>query len=485
MCCCKRYETETNNYFCGTGTLFYKDFPHILFEDANKSDTKKGQPMKKVFVLDTNILMSYPDALSKFQDNEVIIPGTVLEELDGLKTAPGERGMQARAAVNALDTIRQKAAKKKADITAGVKINDDGGTLRIELDHINPSVLPQGWDPAKPDNRILSMCKVLDAILVTEDGSMLFKAYAMGIPAQRYKNAQIYTDNGYTGRGEIYLPADTINEIMSAGVAKADMRSAGKLTENEYLIAHDKDNPQHQILCRFAGKAYHKLRTLPKQCKVKPRNVGQQFAIDALLSDIPCVCLDGAAGTAKTFLSVVCAMQGDWEQFIATRNNVELDRSIGALPGDEQEKVGPLLRGLMDNLRTYLQLQGTDPSDINQTIDDYLESKAISVEALSYMRGRSLSNVFLLLDEAQNATAEQCMAIITRLCSGKVVLTGDPDQIDDFHLTKATSGINVTKMAMLGSPYFAYIRFTDEECERSALSKDAADRFAKILGKEG
>ena len=102
------------------------------------------------------------------------------------------------------------------------------------------------------------------------------------------------------------------------------------------------------------------------------------------------------------------------------------------------------------------------------------------------MRGRSLSNVICLLDEAQNATAGQCMAVITRAGLGtKIVLTGDPDQIDDFHLTKATSGINVTKMAMLGSPYFAYIRFTDEECERSALSKDAADRFAKILGKEG
>lgn len=442
--------------------------------------------MVKTFVLDTNILMNYPDAIMHFDDNIVVIPGTVLEELDSCKLRPGESGMQARRAIATLDEIRKKAVKSHSDICTGIHINKAGGKLRIELDNLDQSVLPQGWSLEKGDNRILSVTKKLGAILVSEDGLMLFKAYSMGIPAQRYKNAQVYVEDGYTGRGEIYLAKDTIDEIMSAGVAKADMRSAGRLIENEYLIAYDKDDPTHQILCRFAGKAYHRLLTLPKQCKVKPKNVGQQFAIDALLSDIPCVCLEGAAGTAKTFLSVVCAMQGDWEQFIATRNNVEMDRDIGALPGDEVEKIGPLMRGLTDNIRTYLQIQGTDASDINQTIEDYLETKRISIEALSYMRGRSLSHVICLLDEAQNASANQCMAVITRAGEGsKIVLTGDPDQIDDLHLTKATSGINVTKAAMLGSPAFAYLKFDNEkECTRSQLAKEAAARFAQILSKE-
>ena len=446
--------------------------------------------MKKTFVLDTNILMNYPEAISRFEDNAVVIPGTVLEELDGCKNRPGESGMQARRAVSVLDEVRRKAAKSHGDICAGIRIDKDGGTLRIELDCLEQGILPQGWSLEKGDNRILCVAKKLGAILVSEDGLMLFKAYTMGIPAQRYKNAQVYVEDGYTGRGEIILPEEVLNEIMAAGTAKADMRTAGKCVENEYLIARSRENPSHQILCRFAGKAYHRLLTLPDKCRVRPRNVGQQFAIDALLSDIPCVCLEGGAGTAKTFLSVVCAMQGLqanlWEQFIATRNNVEMDRDIGALPGDEVEKVGPLMRGLMDNLRTYLKIQGTAPSDINETLEDYLETRMISVEALSYMRGRSLSDVICLLDEAQNATAGQCMAVITRAGEhSKIVLTGDPDQIDDLHLTKATSGINVTKAAMLGSPSFAYLRFDNEkECTRSVLARDAAARFARIMARE-
>lgn len=446
--------------------------------------------MKKTFVLDTNILMNYPDAVYRFQDNAVVIPGTVLEELDGNKNRPGEAGMQARHAVSVLDEVRVHAAKSRGSIMNGIRINASGGTLRIELDCLEEGILPQGWSLDKGDNRILCVCKKLGAILVSEDSLMLFKAYTMGISAQRYKNAQVYVDDGYTGRGEILLPEETINEIMKEGEARADMRSAGKLVENEYLIARCRDNPGHQILCRFGGKAYHRLLTLPDKCRIRPRNVGQQFAIDALLSDIPCVCLEGSAGTAKTFLSVVCAMQGmqldKWEQFIATRNNVEMDRDIGALPGDEMEKVGPLMRGLLDNLRTYLKLQGTAPQDINETIEDYLDTRVISVEALSYMRGRSLSDVICLLDEAQNATAGQCMAVITRAGEhSKIVLTGDPDQIDDLHLTKATSGINVTKAAMLGSPSFVYLRFDNQkECTRSELAKDAAARFARILAKE-
>ncbi|MGN1024403.1 MAG: PhoH family protein, partial [Lachnospiraceae bacterium] len=440
--------------------------------------------MKKTFVLDTNILMNYPEAVTRFEDNAVVIPGTVLEELDGCKLRAGESGMQARRAVVALDAIRKKAVKSHGDICTGIRINQAGGTLRIELDCLDQGILPQGWSLEKGDNRILCVAKKLGAILVSEDGLMLFKAYTMGIPAQRYKNAQVYVEDGYTGRGEIVLPEEVLNEVMRNGEARADMRTAGRCIENEYLIAKSRENPNHQILCRFSQKAYHRLLSLPEKCRVRPKNVGQQFAVDALLSDIPCVCLEGGAGTAKTFLSTVCAMQGlvlgKWEQFIATRNNVEMDRDIGALPGDEMEKVGPLMRGLMDNLRTYLKIQGTAPSDINETLEDYLDTRMISVEALSYMRGRSLSDVICLLDEAQNATAGQCMAVITRAGEhSKIVLTGDPDQIDDLHLTKATSGINVTKAAMLGSPSFAYLRFDSEkECTRSPLARDAAARFA-------
>ena len=447
--------------------------------------------MKKTFVIDTNILMSYPDAITKFEDNLIVLPGTVLEELDNIKSRAGESGMQARQAISALGTLKANATGKGNIAEDGIIVNKDGGRLRVELDHLDPTVLPQGWSLDKPDNRILSVCKCLNAILVSEDSMMLFKAFAIGVQAQRYRNACVEVDDTYTGRGEIYLPDDAINTIMKEGVVKADMRTAKKLIENEYLIAYGEENTSHQILCRYGAKAYHKLLTLPEKCKIKPKNVAQQFAIDALLSDIPAVALEGAAGTSKTFLSVVCAMQGlqmgKWEQIIATRNNQELDsHGLGALPGNELEKCQPLLRGLIDNLKTYLKIQGTDSADIAQLIDDYLESQVISIEALSFMRGRSITDSILLVEEAQNASGDQMMALLTRLTeSSKVAINFDPHQIDNPRLTKSTCGGNITKAAMIGSPNFAYIKFDDEkECVRSPLAKDAAARFAAILAKE-
>lgn len=461
---------------------------------------KGANRMVKKYLLDTNILLNYPTAIYGFEDNEVIITSTTIEELDNLKQGKTEKAFQARETFReVLTPLRKKAQRDHVNLQDGIKINRGRGLFRVEPNHISEKNLPQGWSLEKPDNRILSACNGLGAILVTEDQSLLFKAMSMGLPAQEYKNAQITFDDDYTGRSEITLSAEEMKQVQENGFVRADGRKTKQLSENEYLIVHDRDNPQHTILARYGGGAFHRLYTLSRSCKVKPRNAAQQFAIYALMappSEIPLVILSGEAGTAKTFLSITCGMDQlieHYEQIIATRNNVEFDKDIGALPGDEQEKVSPLLRGVTDNLRTYLRIQGSNPlskqkrnlselAEINQVIDDYIVSGRISIESMGFMRGRSITDSYLILDECQNATPLQVMGIVTRAAEGcKIVMCGDPNQIDKITLTRQTNGLVFAARAMQHSPACAYVAFEDSECERSFLAKEAAERMGAYL----
>ena len=301
-------------------------------------------------------------------------------------------------------------------------------------------MLPQGWDIALADNRIISAAKKLGAILVTEDECMSFKAQDLDVRVQSYKNAEIAIDDRYTGRGELYLPQSAINELMQNAELAADQKE--ELAENEYLTIHNADDPDKTVLARY-------------------RN-----------------------GKLKTFLSITAGMDMLHEQYdaiLATRNNAEFDKEIGALPGSEMEKVSPLLRGITDNLRTYLRIQGTDKESLEQSVEDYLMTD-IHIESMGFMRGRSVTDTFMILDECQNATPLQVMGIVTRAGErSKIVICGDPNQIDRTILTKATNGLTFAAHAMKGSPYCAQVWFTDSECERSVLAKDAAARMGQLL----
>lgn len=441
--------------------------------------------MIKSFILDTCVLMSHPDAIYGFDDNNVIITCTTLEELNHLKDSTGERAMQARAALRELKKIRLSAKGQGCQLSEGVPINNGKGTFRIENDCIDQSALPQGWDILLADNKIISAAKKLNAILVTEDEGMSIKAQDIGIEVQSYKNAEIDTDDIYTGRGEIYLPQDKISQFMKACSLELTSSEAEALTENEYLTIHCLENPQGTVLARYKSGQIRKLTELSGSCKIKPRNAGQRFALDALLSpDISLVILVGEAGTAKTFLSVTAGMDMLHEQYdaiLATRNNAEFDKEIGALPGTEMEKVSPLLRGITDNLRTYLRINGTDKESLEQSVEDYLATD-IHIESMGFMRGRSVTDTFMILDECQNATPLQVMGIVTRAGErSKIVICGDPNQIDRAALTKATNGLTFAAHAMKDSPCCAQVWFKDSECERSVLAKDAAERMGRFL----
>lgn len=441
--------------------------------------------MIKNFILDTCVLMSHPDAIYGFDDNNVIITCTTLEELNYLKDSSGEKAMQARSALRELKKLRLFAKEQGKRLSEGVPINHGHGLFRVENDCIDPSILPQGWDISLADNRIISAAKKLNAILITEDEGMSIKAQDIDVEVQSYKNAEIDIGDVYTGRGEIYLSQDDIGRFMKEGTFTLDPSIADTLTENEYLTIRNTDNPRCTVLARYKNKAIRKLCELSDSCKVKPRNAGQRFALDALLSpDIPLVILIGEAGTAKTFLSVAAGMDMLHEQYdaiLATRNNAEFDKEIGALPGSEMEKVSPLLRGITDNLRTYLRINGTDKENLEQSVEDYLATD-IHIESMGFMRGRSVTDTFMILDECQNATPLQVMGIVTRAGErSKIVICGDPNQIDRTVLTKATNGLTFAAHAMKGSPYCAQVWFKDSECERSVLAKDAAERMGRFL----
>lgn len=437
----------------------------------------------KSFVLDTNILMRYPNAIYGFDNNEVIITATALDELDGLKDAPGSRGYDAREALRELHELRNIGKERGESFATGIKLNDKGGICRFEHNHIDKDLLPQGWDINKPDHRILSTAKSLRAIVVSEDSGVQLKADAINVPCESYKNAQVKEEMLYTGRSTIALPRKNLKAFLETGEIKAP----SELEQNEYITLLDAENEAHMEFGRHIDGKIVKLYSFDKirDCKVTPRSIGQRFTIDAILNpDIPLVILRGQAGTAKTFLSVAGSMtlynQNKVSRIIATRNNVVMDKELGYLPGDEEAKMGPLMRGLFDNFYNYLKIQGSDEDMIQDQIDDYLDRGVISIEAMNYMRGRSITDAVLFLDECQNATPRQIMAIATRAGENcKVIISGDPDQIDDPKLDKKNNGLVFAGETMKGSSLCAQIAFEAEECKRSALAREAAIRMSR------
>ena len=448
--------------------------------------------MKKTFLLDTNVLMRYPNALYGFDDNKVVVTATSIEELDNLKTTPGERGYLARNALRHIDDLRIVAKEQGTSLSKGVKINNNKGQFRIENNNIDAETLPQGWDIHKPDNRIIACSKNIGAILVTEDRGMSVKADELGILVESYKNAEIKDEDIYTGHTEIYLSAKEISDFYKNGKVKPKKSSLKgvELTENEYLVMRNSDEPQkNTALGRYTNGEIVALVGFPKGCPVALRNNSQRFMADMLMNDdIHLAIISGPAGTAKTFMTVVAAMQGyqkdKWNQIICTRNNVEMDsHSIGALPGDEEEKIGPLMRGFCDNLRSYLRAGGTDEETLEASIKYYLDEQIVKFEAMSFMRGRSITDSLIFLDECQNATAHQIHSIITRAGQGtKVVCCGDPGQIDDIRLDRKNCGLSVAMEAMKGSSLCSILVLDEKEAsQRSALAADATLRMGKLF----
>lgn len=463
---------------------------------------------RKTYILDTNVLISDPDAINAFEDNIVVIPTMVIEELDNQKDAPGDKGYNVRRAIRNLHEL-QKEGKLKEGVPVGT-----GGTLIVYGPKLNLSADQNIFDDEKVDNRILRLAQNITqrgftdidrkefkaatkVILVSNDLCLSVKADVLNVEVQTYKHEAADDDSlDYTGRAV----ANVSDEIFSS------LCKNGKLTEDETeKFAKEADLTIHKCEffvvknpmggTRLAKEKNGVISVLEYESSnpfgVTPRNVGQRFAIEALLapaSEIPLVIINGDAGTAKTFLTLACALEQTYSQRIyrkltVTRANVEFDRSIGALPGEEDEKVGPLLRGCMDNLENlvdpaYVSGKTRDGSEeeVHDKVIEFFDRGVISAEALSFLRGRSLKRQILFVDEAQNTTISQAKGILTRPGEDcKIVLAGCLNQIDTPQVTKRNNGLAYALKLLGGkSQYCAVCTFADSEITRSKLAAEVS-----------
>lgn len=432
--------------------------------------------MKKYFVPDTNILLQYPDALTGFEENKVVILSTVLQELDSFKTANGTVGYNARETIRRIEYFRQKG-----NLLKGVRL-DNGGTLLVEPDGIRDN-LPAGYNLHKADNQILSAVlsfkkrKKSPVILVTNDISMRINATACGIEAESYKNDHI--EQEYEGTLNLTADESYINQLYKEHSAECQ----AEMYENEYAVV---TCGKQSALCIYRNGRLFLLPDNQHPYGVKPYNAMQHFAVHALMDpEIPLVILKGAAGTAKTFLSLAAGLEQTdrYRKVMITRSNTMTeDRSFGYLPGTLEEKMEPLLAPFIDNLEVLLRHGTMEDEEVIQTqINDMFETGIIQIAPLAYIRGRSIADSFLILDEAQNVSQNMIKDVITRAGSGtKIVICGDPDQIDNaITLDRNNNGLVYAAEKMKGSPLAAVVTFHTRDSIRSPLAKEALLRFGE------
>lgn len=454
--------------------------------------------MVKAYILDTNILLDSPRAIFGFDDNTVIITGTTLQELDSKKTAPGELGFNARETCRIIEKMRLKG-----DLTAGVPM-DNAGVFKVIL-NAGQWHMPSGYSADKPDNQIINT--VLDikknqghmynqVILVTNDTSMRINASVCAAACgftdfvESYRNDHISSAEMYTGKRELQVSKEAIDYIYKNKMLPPEpiFRDIPEPVENEFFVLQ---SDQSSALAVYRN---HELKLINTKtlhpCHVQPKNASQTFALWALMQpveEIPFVILKGPAGTAKTFLSLAAGLDQiydskdhkAYDSVLISRNNVMADADFGYLPGELEDKMNPLLAPFFDNLESLLRgNSGEDKENISIQIEDLLQSGDIEICALAYMRGRSITNKFLIVDETQNATRNQIRDIITRAGTGcKVVICGDPEQIDAHNLDKLNNGLVFASEKMKGSHVCAQISFTEEESVRSELAKEAIKRL--------
>ena len=457
--------------------------------------------MVKIYVVDTNILLQAPYAIESFEDNAVVLPMVVLEELDHFKKAEGEVGANARRVIRCLEQIRQKG-----DLLKGVPLGN-GGVIRVEKNFVDVK-LPGDLAEEAADNRILRVCLGLaqscgeQVILVTKDILLRIKAQILGICAEDFTTDQVLEhENQYSGRCELYVPEEIFKDFKKKGVPADQTYVLGedgenyvpKLAENQFVVLKADQSAKKTQLGRVSGGIIRKLeyrKSAPYG--ITPRNTGQYFLQEALMQPAekaPLVIVKGMAGTSKTFYSLAVGLEkllnhptGEYRRILICRPNAQFDDDIGFLPGDEQEKISPLMRPVIDNLEQLIdsseEERYRDEEELKGKVEEIFARGIIQAEALNYIRGRSIVKTYLIIDEAQNTTPDQIKGIITRAGKDtKIILLGDPNQIDRPFLDERTNGLSYASEHMKGSPLCWQITMTAGECERSALAMEAVRRL--------
>jgi len=407
---------------------------------------------KKIYVLDTSVYLTDADALTSYGINDILIPFKVLEEIDNHKKRQDSVGSNARKIIRKLDSLREKGSLYK-----GIRISKGKGLVSVKnCENINSSVLPSDFDIKIPDNEIISVAlneKKINPkrkiIVVSRDINMRVKCDALGMQTEDYIIGQVVKDTTHLYAGfSTHLIDDQIIDQFYAGEDIFLEEENLKLEPNEFLMLVSNSNEKKTALAKFVS--YIKpLKRINGEYKkgiwgVKPRNKEQAFALELLLDpDIKIVTLVGKAGSGKTLLAIAAGLaqvvedtkESRYRKLVVSRPIQPLGKDIGYLPGSMEEKMTPWLAPIQDNLQ---YLMGND----KETLVMYAAQGIIEIEALTYIRGRSIANAFIIIDEAQNLTAHELKTIITRVGEEtKIVLTGDIEQIDNVYVDETSNGL--------------------------------------------
>lgn len=486
------------------------------------SERHDGETLVKYFVLDTNILLHNPDAMFVFKEHHVVIPFTVIEELDKMKRKDDDLGRNSRGAIRNLDRLR--ALGKLSD---GVNWGDlpapsrgafsagpDGNTGTVKID-VTDYPRPAGIDEDAPDNRIIAVAYHLykqghPTVFVTKDLSARIKSDALGIKTEDFTNQKVDADRLYTGFINASVESSLIDELYRDRLVELN-RLEPALTEtledgstytsellaNQFVVLKDKSDETHTGLGRRLGDTQH---IIPVTGPRKPvfgimaRNVQQTMAMDVLLDeDIKMITLLGSAGTGKTLLALAAGMskvfaEERYDKLLVARPIMPLGRDIGYLPGDKDEKLTAWMQPIFDNLTYLLSTRGAasagdrsggggvDSHSAEQRVQKLMADGKLVLEPLTYIRGRSIPHQFMIVDEAQNLTPHEVKTIASRVGEGtKLILTGDIGQIDNPYLDSSSNGLAYAIEKMKGLHLFAHV--TLAKSERSELASLAASRL--------
>lgn len=463
----------------------------------------------KHFVLDTNVLLHNPNALYMFDDNQVIIPFAVLEELDKFKKGNDDVGRSAREVIRQLDKLRQKG-----HLSEGVAWNDRGGAIRVDFaEDVRPKALTEN----APDNRIIGVAWGLKergyrAIMITKDINVRLKSDSLGIQTEDFEAQKVDIDHLYGGYMTLDVPGELIDQLYEEKQLEVEALvptpEAGLLEPlspkrfgeedvselvlhaNQFVQLRNAVDESHTGLARRLADTDH---LIPVHGPRKPvtgilaRNVQQTMALDLLLDDeVKLITLLGTAGTGKTLLALAAGMtkvfaEQRYDKLLVARPIMPMGRDIGYLPGDKDEKLSAWMQPIFDNLQYLLSTRGAgsqhaESKQPEQRIEYLMSSGQLVLEPLTYIRGRSIPHQFMIIDEAQNLTPHEVKTIVSRVGEGtKIVLTGDIAQIDNPYLDSSSNGLSFMVERLKGEALVGHV--TLAKTERSELASLAAEKM--------